>query len=792
MQGAERITGYLSRAFALRKRLSTQMYFGIAGGVLMTVAASLVGVMSFNRVGEFVSHVNDDSLPDMAAAFDVGLTSGTLASAGGQLTTTTSPSEFNQLLASVEAARSDLQAQLDVLEQRAIDRVLFDRIRTDVGTLISNIDAIQASMLEQFALNARIEGVQLEIAQLTTRVNDLVIPAIDDQIFYVVTGYRDAQAEPASLDEHLSIDEVNTYQRLSELQSDATLASQILTSAFALGSAAEVEPLRERFWAVEGRIQGNLTAFEGNQGYRDLEEIFAQLIYLGSGEGRTFDLVTQLLRLSRTQDELVDINRNITIQMLGDVATLATQAQASAQESAEASTGAISFGRLLLIGITALAIVGALLVSWLAIGRSLLRRLEMLSVWMQKMAAGDLEARAEVGGHDEVADMAAALEVFRRHALEVQRLNLVEQQAQELQVQKDALERQGQELQVQKGELERQGQELQVKNDELEKVLGDLQNAQDQIVMQEKLAALGELTAGVAHEIRNPLNFVKNFSEASNDLISELRDILKEEDGETKEITEDDKSYILEVSDDLESNLERVLSHTARANRIVEDMLKMGRSSTSWQMTDMNTLVEEYARLAYHSARGTDQDVLVDFQFDLDESMEEMEVVTQDMGRVFLNMVGNSCYATNEKRQQVLAGGGTNSDYMPTIWISTKRDEENAVIRIRDNGMGMPPEVQEKIFNPFFTTKPTDKGTGLGLAISADIIRTHGGAIEVESEEGNFTEMKITLPLSGGVHNGHAAEENAPAWPRGEADDDTDTDDDDADDGAPEADGEKP
>ncbi len=745
MQVAERIPGYLSRAFALRKRLSTQMYFGIAGAVLMTVSASLVGVISFNQVGASVSRVNDDSLPDMTAAFDVGLTSGTLASAGGQLTTTTSAAQFNQLLASVEAARSDLQAQLDELERRAIDPVLFNRIRDDVGTLISNIDAIQASMLERFALNARIEGVQLEINQLTARVNDLVIPAIDDQIFYVVTGYRDAQAEPAPLDQHLSLDEVNTYQRLGELQSDATLASQILASAFALGSAAEVQPLRERFQAVEGRIQGNLTAFEDNPIYRQLEEIFAQLIHLGSGEGRTFDLITQLLRLSQTQNELVDLNRLITIRLLGDVATLATQAQASAQDAAEASTGAISFGRLLLIGITVLAIIGALLVSWLVIGRSLLRRLEMLSAWMRKMAAGDLEARAEVGGHDEVTDMAAALEVFRRHALEVQRLNLVEQLA----------------------------EELQGKNDELEKVLGDLQTAQDQIVMQEKLAALGELTAGVAHEIRNPLNFVKNFSEASNELISELRDILKEEEGESKQITEDDMSYILEVSDDLESNIERVLSHTARANRIVEDMLKMGRSSTAWQMTDMNQLLEEYARLAYHSARGTDQDVLVDFQFDLDESMEEMEVVTQDMGRVFLNMVGNSCYATNERRQKVLAAGGMNSDYMPTIWISTKREEENAVIRIRDNGMGMPPEVQEKVFNPFFTTKPTDKGTGLGLAISSDIIRTHGGAIEVESEEGEFTEMKITLPLSGGPHNGQA-EEDAPAWPREQLVDDED------------------
>ncbi len=701
-------------------RLSTQMYLGIIGAALMTVAASGVGLYSFNRLGGAVTQVNEGSVPDMSAAFDVGLTSGALASVGGQLTSTRSSAQFERLVENVDQARNRLQAELDELEEREVDPQLFGQIRRDVDTLILNIDGLKASVRELFVLQTRIDGVQRELEALTERVDAVVIPAIDDQIFFVVTGYMDLGSAITPREEHLSLEEVDTYQRLAQLQGEAALASQILASAFSLSSVEEVEPLRERFLAVKSKVEGNLLALEGHPIHRELDDLFTGFFHLGLGdelgEERTFDLVAQLLTLTESQRDLVNVNRNIAIRLLNNVDTMAAGAQARAQEAATESTQAIGTGRTLLLTISAIAVVGALLTGWLLIGRSLLRRLEMLSGWMRQMAGGNLEARADVGGHDEVTEMAEALEVFRRHALEVQRLNLVEQLA----------------------------QDLQGKNDELERVLGDLQKAQDQIVTQEKLAALGELTAGVAHEIRNPLNFVKNFSEASNDLLAELRDIVNED----KEFTKEDKSYVLEVSGDLESNLERVLSHTARADRIVEDMLKMGRSSTARQPTDMNLLIEEYARLAYHSARATDSEVQLHMEFDLDESLGEMEVLSQDMGRVFLNMVSNACYAANEKRQSLIAAGAGSMDFIPTVWISTRREDGHAVIRLRDNGTGMPAEVQEKIFNPFFTTKPTDKGTGLGLAISSDIIRGHGGSIEVESEPDSYTEMKIVLPLA--------------------------------------------
>ena len=253
---------------------------------------------------------------------------------------------------------------------------------------------------------------------------------------------------------------------------------------------------------------------------------------------------------------------------------------------------------------------------------------------------------------------------------------------------------------------------------------------------------MGELTAGVAHEIKNPLNFVKNFSELSQELLDELREIL-EESGET--ITSDDQELIQEISSDLTDNLGRIRSHGERANHIVQDMLMMGRGSGERQAADINRLLDEHARLAYHSSRATDTEFQLDLKHDLDPDVGQLEVVPQDLGRVFLNMVSNACYATDEKRR---SGAGSDGErYFPTLWLKTRRGDESIEIRIRDNGMGMPDEVIEKIFNPFFTTKPTDKGTGLGLAISSDIVRQHGGNIRVESDPGEGTEMIIELPL---------------------------------------------
>ena len=218
-----------------------------------------------------------------------------------------------------------------------------------------------------------------------------------------------------------------------------------------------------------------------------------------------------------------------------------------------------------------------------------------------------------------------------------------------------------------------------------------------------------------------------------------MQEVLEEED---VKINEEQRELLNEIKGDLTDNLGRIRHHGDRANRIVRDMLQMGRGSGEARAAAINDLLEEHARLAFHSARATNANFQLDIKEDLDEEVGELEVVPQDLARVFLNMVSNACYATNEKRY----APETTSDYVPTLWISSRRTPDQVEVRIRDNGNGIPPDVVDKIFNPFFTTKPTDQGTGLGLALSNDIVREHGGIIKVHSEPGEFTEMTIELP----------------------------------------------
>jgi len=708
------MTAWIQRRLASRYRISTQLLLGIWGAVALTVAAGLVGWFSFNRVGDEQSRVNEGSVPELAAAFGVADYSSTLVAAAPRLTTAPTLQDVARVAISIDEAYAALEAQLAVLERGAAEDERVQRIRAHADSLIANIEAIEADMAYFFDLTERSAALRLELADLRFRLDSVVIPAIDDQFFYAMTGYRTLGEPPAPRNEHFSETEFSSYRRLAEMQADASIAEQLLASASILSEPALLEALRERFEAAARRIQRNLAALESDELRAEVAPVFDLLLNLGIGDETGFDLLATELELVARQRDLLASNQEITVDLIAEVNSLVSAAQASVEEATGASTQAIFTGRVLLLAISAISVTGAVLIAWLFVGRFISSRLQRLSDWMRRLAGGDLETTVELSGRDEIAEMAAALEVFRQHALEIQRLNLVEKLA----------------------------NELQSKNDQLETALGDLQRAQDQIVSQQKLAALGELTAGVAHEIKNPLNFVKNFSEVSEELIDELKEVLDEE---AESISEDQREYIDEIAGDLTDNLGRIRSHGDRANHIVHDMLMMGRGSGDRQSTDINRLLDEHARLAYHSARATDTEFQLDLKQDMDPEVGELEVVPQDLGRVFLNMVSNACYATDEKRRSGADADGER--YFPTLWLATRRGAEHIEVRIKDNGMGMPDDIIDKIFNPFFTTKPTDQGTGLGLAISSDIVRQHGGNIRVESEPGEGTEMIIELPL---------------------------------------------
>ena len=272
---------------------------------------------------------------------------------------------------------------------------------------------------------------------------------------------------------------------------------------------------------------------------------------------------------------------------------------------------------------------------------------------------------------------------------------------------------------------------LQEQKDKVESTLYELKATQSQLIQSEKMASLGELTAGIAHEIQNPLNFVNNFSEVSNELIDEMKTEFKK--GDTEEG--------FAIADDIKQNLEKILHHGKRADAIVKGMLQHSSSgSGKKEPTNINALADEYLRLAYHGLRAKDKSFNATMKTDFDETIGKINIVPQDIGRVVLNLINNAFYVVDEKKKQQPAG------YEPTVSVSTKKINGKVEIKVADNGNGIPQKILDKIFQPFFTTKPTGQGTGLGLSLSYDIVKAHGGEIKVETKEGEGSAFIIQLP----------------------------------------------
>jgi two-component system NtrC family sensor kinase len=279
---------------------------------------------------------------------------------------------------------------------------------------------------------------------------------------------------------------------------------------------------------------------------------------------------------------------------------------------------------------------------------------------------------------------------------------------------------------------------------ELAKSLEDLRAAQDRLVQTEKLASLGQLTAGIAHEIKNPLNFVNNFSAVSAELTDELNDVLK-----PAALNDKLRQEVDELTRLLKDNLEKVVQHGKRADSIVKNMLLHSREgSGEHRPTDINALLDESLNLAYHGARAEKRDFNITLQRDFDEMAGAADLFPQEITRAFLNLISNGFYAANKRKRE--AGSG----FEPTLHATTRDLGASVEIRIRDNGSGIPAEVKEKMFNPFFTTKPAGEGTGLGLSMSHDIIvKQHGGMIDVDTGPGEYTEFRIVLPRTGNLAN---------------------------------------
>jgi signal transduction histidine kinase len=279
-------------------------------------------------------------------------------------------------------------------------------------------------------------------------------------------------------------------------------------------------------------------------------------------------------------------------------------------------------------------------------------------------------------------------------------------------------------LEIQKNETDEQ-------RNIAEQTLKELKTAQVQLIQSEKMASLGELTAGIAHEIQNPLNFINNFSEVSEEMLEEIKE----------EILKGNSEEAVRLCDETKLNLKKVVHHGRRADAIVKSMLQHSRNSTGQkEPTDINTLANEYLRLSFHGVKAKDKSFNATVETHFDERIGNVALIPQDIGRVLLNLYNNAFYALAEKKQRL------NGTYEPKVSVRTKRIDDKVEISVKDNGMGIPEKVRDKIYQPFFTTKPTGEGTGLGLSLSYDIIKAHGGELKVNSKEGEGAEFVIQLP----------------------------------------------
>ncbi len=714
----------------LRLGIGPQLYIGLLGGVLFTLSASLVAYFSFHQIVQHGSRLTEFSIPNLSSAVDAARQSSVVVNGALRLISASSLQEHGTV--AEELARE--QSALSTLIQELASQTAFGEqtrlIEDHLAELSVHLELIQQSAARRLVIAQTLEGLKLELDETNRRIEQHIVTLIDDQEFYLVEGLRRLQDQPSPINERASETELTYSRDLTSLNHQANLAVLLLSNALALSDRGLLPPLRERFRSTVQNFRRAYVRLSARTLDNVLGTDLERLAQMGEADEESAPLREEalpslasavidtgiiplreetLLRLEQEEAALAK-GREAAALLLTEVNTLVEEINDEAVESSTAAQSAAQTGRLILGVLNVLTVSGALLLGWLFVGRYMIRRLVGLATAMRSMAGGDLEVPVEVKGNDEVTDMANALEVFRRYALEVQRLNLVEKLA----------------------------KELDAKNHTLEQTLEHLEQAQEQIVAEQKLASLGQLTAGVAHEIKNPLNFVSNFSEVSVELVDEIEEVMEEAKSGEVELSEE----VTPILSDLRLNLQKVKEHSQRADGIVRSMLEHSRGGPGdWRETDLNALLKQYVDLSYHAVRASNTDFNVTLTQDLDPEMGMLTVVPQDIGRVFLNLVNNACQALDEKRQN--SDGG----FEPELRITSRRLEDHAEFDIRDNGPGIPEELRERIFEPFVTTKKPGEGTGLGLSLTMDILTRHGGSIHLDTEEGVFTEMRVILPL---------------------------------------------
>ncbi len=570
---------------------------------------------------------------------------------------------------SVPALEASWEAAREAERLRGIGQGVLTGAGSPGGGVDSSLERLEAALSEASSLP--------ELADQAQAVSDAAYDLAEDIDGLDANGRELADAYEAG-------DALQTrLGGLVVVGGDSEAAVAVLERALQAGDGGELDGLWDEFSALYDR------------------GIDQALGDLGGGTG-VFFVRRQQLALEEAQGRLASSFAGSSAALEATVSALTSEASAYSSESLEEAVGSFDEGRTLLTAISVISVVAATLAAWLWVGNRMVRRLSRMSERMRGMAGGDLETPVPEVGGDEIGELAGALEVFRQQALEVQRLNLVEQLY-----------------------------------TELRETNAELERTQARLVAQQKLAALGELVSGVAHEIRNPLNFVNNFSEGALELHSELSEMLTTY---RDKMSDADSALLDDISQELTTNLNRVLSNGGRALAIVERMRGLGVTGGDPAMEDLNRVVEAAVQVGCNTFIAEYPEFSVAQEYDLDPGIGQVSLVERDFTEAVLNLVSNACFAMRQKGET--AGPG----YQPRLALSTRVANGEVEVRVRDNGTGISEEVMGQIFNPFFSTREGAAGAGLGLPIAADVARRLGGDLSVDSAPGEYTEFTMTLP----------------------------------------------
>jgi len=570
-----------------------------------------------------------------------------------------------------------------------------------------NIFSLRAAVLAADQANRpaavrRLGDAVTRIVDLQARFRDRAAQLRSRVDAEILTANRNAAEEGKQIIDRTRAD-LARFETVTFVNSNTNLYFGLSGLAGTATQSEQLDALMAQEAQLRQGITKNLAAFEGAPGHAEVARLVETTLGFGAAKSSIFaarhaelDATRNARLLSRETDELTSL-LVITAQ------ALSSDAAAASAKAVERTRGSLARGEIILIALAVSSFLLVAFIAWFYVYRAIVRRLRGISRVMLEIAEGDLEAAIpSAARNDEIADMTGALQVFQANAIRRRRAEAA----------------------------------LKVAKDQAEQTLAELQAAQTRLVHAEKMASLGQLTAGIAHEIKNPLNFINNFSAMSAEMLGELAEIVQPV---LKDLPDADREDADDLMATVVGNLDKIAHHGKRADSIVRNMLMHSRSGPAEAgMASINTLADEALNLAYHGARAEDGNFNIEIRRNFDPEVGEIECYPQEIERVILNLVSNGMYAAT---QRTAAGGG-----QATIEVTTVGRSDGVEVRVRDNGAGIPPDALERIFEPFFTTKPANEGTGLGLSLSHNVIvDQHHGTIDVESVPGDFTCFTITL-----------------------------------------------